>query len=323
MADYFFGEIVGNPEYTTYADRDAAMKAGVHQLNMQGISGNSAVGANSIVVNGGYEDDEDYGDVIIYTGAGGNDTRTKKQVAHQSFAQFANAGLVVSEEHGLPVRVIRGSRGDPAHSPPSGFRYDGLYRVDSHWYETGKSGFRVCRYRLVRLTNAEAAPYSVGRTAAGTLGPGSASTGGATGARAGAAAGNRSSGPPVGTPNPGHSAGVTVRVIRDTAVSNWIKYLYKHACQVCDYVLDLPVGKYAEGAHIRALGSPHNGPDTVDNMLCLCPTHHLLLDKGAIYISDGLDVHDYHGTFLTALTRRPQHLIDLEHIRYHRAASGF
>jgi integrase len=40
---------------------------------MAGISGGEREGADSIVVSGGYEDDEDYGDVIVYTGAGGND----------------------------------------------------------------------------------------------------------------------------------------------------------------------------------------------------------------------------------------------------------
>ncbi|KAA1426102.1 hypothetical protein F0U47_16080 [Nocardioides antri] len=174
----------------------------------------------------------------------------------------------------------------------------------------------------MRLTDAEAAPYSIDRTSNGTLGSGSAATGGATGARSGVDPGRKSNGPPAGTLNPGHSAGVTVRVIRDTAVSNWVKNLYHYACQVCDYVLDLPVGKYAEGAHIRALGTPHDGPDTVDNMLCLCPTHHLLLDKGAIFISDTFDVHDHHGNYVSVLTRKPQHLIDLAHIQYHRAASG-
>lgn len=320
MATYFFGEIPGNPEPTPYVDRDDAMAKGVHQVNMQGISGNRDVGANSIVVNGGYEDDEDFGDLIIYTGAGGNDPRTKKQIADQTFTQFANAGLVVSEENGLPVRVIRGSEGDPAYSPATGFRYDGLYRVESHWYETGKSGFRVCRYRLVKLTASEAAPYLTSASApgGGASGSGSASTGGASGR----SPGSKTPGPPTGTTSPGRGIGVTVRVVRDTAVSNWVKNLHGYACQVCNEVLDLAVGHYAEGAHIRALGTPHNGPDTVDNMLCLCPTHHVLFDKGAIYISDTFTVHDHHGTSLGPLSRKAAHPIDLAHVQYHRAASG-
>jgi putative restriction endonuclease len=30
--------------------------------------------------------------------------------------------MVVSEENGYPVRVLRGHRGDPAYSPPAGYR---------------------------------------------------------------------------------------------------------------------------------------------------------------------------------------------------------
>jgi hypothetical protein len=33
-----------------------------------------------------------------------------------------------------------------------------------------------------------------------------------------------------------------------------------------------------EAAHIRPLGAPHNGPDTWDNTLCLCPNHHVPFD---------------------------------------------
>jgi putative restriction endonuclease len=42
---------------------------------MNGIHGTAKEGADSIVVSGGYVDDRDMGDVIIYTGEGGNDRR--------------------------------------------------------------------------------------------------------------------------------------------------------------------------------------------------------------------------------------------------------
>ena len=52
--------------------------------------------------------------------------------------------------------------------------------------------------------------------------------------------------------------------------------------------MDTPAGLYAEGAHIKPLGKPHNGPDEVENILCLCPNHHVLFDRGAIGVqSDG------------------------------------
>jgi hypothetical protein len=43
----------------------------------------------------------------------------------------------------LPVRVVRGAGHDSPYSPGTGYSYDGLYSVDDHWYETGRSGFRV------------------------------------------------------------------------------------------------------------------------------------------------------------------------------------
>jgi putative restriction endonuclease len=155
---YYFGEIIDNPVGTAYTDRKAVAAAGVHRVTVQGISGNGTVGAESIVVSGGYEDDEDLGDEIIYTGAGGNDPSTGKQVADQTINQHGNAGLVVSEENAYPVRVIRGHKGDSKFSPASGYRYDGLYRVTRHWAETGKSGYQIWRFRLVRLSPQEAAP---------------------------------------------------------------------------------------------------------------------------------------------------------------------
>ncbi|MFD8615387.1 HNH endonuclease, partial [Streptomyces sp. NPDC059631] len=74
---------------------------------------------------------------------------------------------------------------------------------------------------------------------------------------------------------------------------------------------------YSEGAHIRALGSPHNGPDTTSNVLCLCPNCHVMLDAGAIVIEDDLTVirgGQPAGTLRTA----SRHTIDLECVRHHR-----
>lgn len=134
---------------------------------MNGISGMKAEGADSIVVSGGYEDDEDLGDVLVYTGAGGNDPTTGKQIADQSIDQPGNAGLVTSQLEGLPVRVIRGSKGDANYSPATGLRYDGLYCVEDHWSEIGKSKFRIWRFRLVRLSPQEEAPYPSRQPACG------------------------------------------------------------------------------------------------------------------------------------------------------------
>lgn len=146
-----FGEIEGVLVGDWFESREAVAKAGIHRPLVAGICGGAWEGAESIVVNGGYVDDEDHGDEIIYTGAGGNDTTTKRQVADQSFSHTPNAALVMSEQLGQPVRVVRGFKGDPRFSPEGGYRYDGLFAVVEHWDEPGRDGFRVCRFKMRAL----------------------------------------------------------------------------------------------------------------------------------------------------------------------------
>lgn len=180
-----------------FASRDELAAAGVHRAIRAGIVGTGAVGAEPIVVSGGYEDDEDYGAVIIYTGHGGNDPRTRKQVADQSLDSPGNAALVTSSLTGAPVRVVRGRNAESEYAPASGFRYDGLYRVESWWMETGKSGFRVCRYRLVKV-----AAELPAETAAATTEPGS---------------------PPAGSATPQRATTSVQRVVRSSAVSEYVR----------------------------------------------------------------------------------------------------
>ncbi len=120
-----FGHVPGIWVGTEFPDRRSVSAAGVHRPTQAGISGSSIDGADSIVVSGGYVDDSDSGDRIIYTGHGGNDPITKRQVADQQLTR-GNQALVISHNRGLPVRVVRGWKGNPAHSPYAGYRYDGL-----------------------------------------------------------------------------------------------------------------------------------------------------------------------------------------------------
>lgn len=72
----------GYPEGTEFTNRKELADAGVHRPLQGGISGGKD-GADSIVVSGGYPDDEDFGNEIIYTGQGGRDPATGKQVRDQ------------------------------------------------------------------------------------------------------------------------------------------------------------------------------------------------------------------------------------------------
>lgn len=147
MASRVFGEIPGVPEGTWFASRQALHDAGVHRPLQAGISGSETEGADSIVLSGGYEDDHDGGDVILYTGHGGQDPVTREQIGDQ-LLRYQNRALAVSCEKELQVRVIRGAGHRSMYSPSSGYRYDGLYRVTEYQQLKGKSGHSVLQFRL-------------------------------------------------------------------------------------------------------------------------------------------------------------------------------
>ena len=145
-----FGSIPGHPARTLYESRGALSRAGVHRPLRAGISGSAAEGADSIVLSGGYEDDRDDGDVVVYTGQGGRDPRSGRQRSHQMLLRGSLA-LSRSRLLALPVRVVRGSALRSAYAPVRGYRYDGLYRVSGEWKERGRAGFLVWRFRLEKM----------------------------------------------------------------------------------------------------------------------------------------------------------------------------
>ncbi|MGW3563320.1 HNH endonuclease [Streptomyces sp. NPDC000941] len=109
------------------------------------------------------------------------------------------------------------------------------------------------------------------------------------------------------------------RLIRNAALANQVKELHDDACQVCETRLQYKRRPYSEAAHIRGLGSPHDGPDELPNLLCLCPNHHVLFDGLEIYIDAGGVVRQIQGgESLGLLRRRAGHRIDETYLRYHR-----
>ncbi|NJW54158.1 YDG/SRA domain-containing protein [Salinimicrobium oceani] len=151
MSNIIFGNPDGVKEGTWYPDRASLIGAGLHRNTIAGIDGNGTEGAAAIVISGGYEDDVDYGDEIIYTGHGGNDPSTGKQIAHQCWDDPGNHGLVTSHKKKLPVRVIRGWKHNSIFSPKSGYSFDGLYHVVDYSEKLGKSGFKICQFKLEKL----------------------------------------------------------------------------------------------------------------------------------------------------------------------------
>ncbi|RBO83400.1 YDG/SRA domain-containing protein [Marinomonas aquiplantarum] len=276
-----FGHIPGTTVGQIFKDRAALAKAGIHKPIQAGISGSGKEGADSIVLSGGYEDDQDDGDVIIYTGAGGRDENTGKQIADQQLIT-TNLALARSHLEGLPVRVSRSNKHKDPKSTAKGYEYAGLYKVDDYWREKGRSGFYVWRYRLIACDEQ----------------------------------------PTKETPSePSNDHGETKRVqatvqriVRDTKIAKRVKQLHNYQCQVCGIALQTSAGLYAEAAHIKPLGQPHNGPDVESNILCLCPNHHVLFDNGGFTIADDLKLIGMEGELKIV----KKHTVDLAFIQYHR-----
>ncbi|MFE4976660.1 YDG/SRA domain-containing protein [Kitasatospora sp. NPDC056651] len=283
-----YGDVPGIDVGRIFVNRRELSDAKVHRPLQAGICGTAELGAESIVVSGGYEDDEDHGDVIVYTGQGGRDPETHRQVRDQELT-LGNAALVTSQTTGAPVRVIRAVRHASKRSARPNYRYDGLFRVDDSWHDVGRSGFRIWRYRLLGLSGPVPAQQEP------TLPE------------------------PAGCDTPTRLEARVQRIVRSTKVANFVKRAHDFACQVCGARLRTPTGAYAEAAHIRGLGQPHNGPDVAGNVLCLCPNHHTLFDFGTLAIADDLTITDRaSGADMGKLREVPGHRVDLAHLAYHR-----
>jgi hypothetical protein len=124
---------------------------------------------------------------------------------------------------------------------------------------------------------------------------------------------------PQGENAPGRKARTSYSIQRSTEVAKWVKQTYDNTCQVCGTRLQTPTGATSDAAHIQALGSPHDGPDVIENILCLCPNHHRTFDAGAWTLSDQLIVIDcISGETGEKIQIHPSHTIHLEHVQYHR-----
>ncbi|KAL3506256.1 hypothetical protein ACH5RR_031638 [Cinchona calisaya] len=132
-------------------------QAGIDYLSAYQSSNGEPI-ATSVIVSGGYEDDEDTGEEIIYTGHGGQD-KNNRQCMNQKL-ECGNLGLERSMHYGIEVRVIRGFKYEGSVSGKI-YVYDGLYRVVNCWFDVGKSGFGVFKFKLVRIENQPAMGSSI------------------------------------------------------------------------------------------------------------------------------------------------------------------
>lgn len=280
-----FGNVEGVNVGDLFNSRQELREAGIHAPTMAGIWG-AQEGAYSIVLSGGYEDDIDELDYILYTGQGGQDVPGGKQVADQEFTK-GNKGLQLSCQYQLPVRVSRGYQ--IQNGPVSGYRYDGLYYVTKYERIRGKRGFYICRFHLQSETSLKELENKL--------------------------SGNLKN----NYVSPSRSSSTVNRLNRKVALSEKVKKMYDFKCQVCNIRLASPSGPIAIGAHIKPLGMPHNGPDVIENMLCLCPNHHDQFDYHSFYIEpETLTIIGLENFENRRLTVDKKHKIEKDFLNYRK-----
>lgn len=167
------------------------------------------------------------------------------------------------------------------------FAYDGLFAVEDAYLRGGVDGHRICQFRLRQMQPA-AEPER-----------------------------------PVPTSQTRRALVTHYRLVRDPAVPARVKALYDHRCQICGIRIETLAGAYSEGAHLVPLGGGSDGQDTDANVLCLCPNHHVMLDHGALALTDDWAVIDRDGNHIGELTRHADHRLDPACARRHRELLGF
>ncbi|XP_038903505.1 histone-lysine N-methyltransferase, H3 lysine-9 specific SUVH6-like [Benincasa hispida] len=102
--------------------------------------------ATSIVASGGYVNNLDNSDVLIYIGQGGNMMHSDKIPEDQKLER-GNLALKNSFDERSPVRVIRGSESSDGRT----YVYDGLYLVEKWWQDMGPHGKLIFKFQLCRI----------------------------------------------------------------------------------------------------------------------------------------------------------------------------
>lgn len=149
------GDIPGLLIGDVFFYRSELQVAGLHGVPQGGIDyvpvAVSSIGepiVTSIIVSGGYEDDVDNGNELIYTGQGGKQRDRSRLNADQKL-RAGNLALQYNKHRDMKVRVIRGF---PYDDSPTGkvYVYDGLYTLQDFWIGKTKSGFAAYKFHLRR-----------------------------------------------------------------------------------------------------------------------------------------------------------------------------
>ncbi|GJN91513.1 hypothetical protein Rhopal_004536-T1 [Rhodotorula paludigena] len=134
----------------------------VHGPPVSGIAiGNKGACVSLCTAGGSIYGDADHGERFTYSGSGGRDLggtkdapknlRTAAQTSNMTWDHPPNAALLQSVKTGLPIRVLRGFKGEGPYAPKEGYIYSGLYQAVKSWIDKNADGLDVCRIALVRL----------------------------------------------------------------------------------------------------------------------------------------------------------------------------
>ncbi|KAK7434637.1 hypothetical protein VKT23_020103 [Stygiomarasmius scandens] len=167
-----YGHLEQFPIGSTFETREEMHELGMHPTLRSGIAfqgGNYEPACSIVVTPGQYCDDEDEGEQLTYTGAGGAaQTGTGELTKDQEWIWNGNKHLEKSGAMKQPVRVIRGSPNKKVRAtmensylyPESGFRYDGLYNVLQVFSRISKhSNHKIFIFKLKRDKNQAPPPW--------------------------------------------------------------------------------------------------------------------------------------------------------------------
>ena len=107
------------------------------------------------------------------------------------------------------------------------------------------------------------------------------------------------------------------RFARDTEKVRRLKARYKDRCQVCEQTIRVsPSRRYSEVHHLLPLKD--GGSDSFENMLVLCPNHHVAFDYRVIGVDKDMKrVIDRTGKTVREFTVMEDHRIDMRNVEFH------
>lgn len=124
-----------------FASRKSLFASGVHRNIAYAICANAGTHLAESILISEVRAGIDFGDVVYFEGDGGAPDARGQSTTDQVM-EGANGRLAANVDAQVPVRVVRATT--------NGYRYDGLFRVESAWIEPGRAQHLVCRFRLTR-----------------------------------------------------------------------------------------------------------------------------------------------------------------------------